>query len=360
MRGFPLAAAAGAVVLLGACGGSGSAIRGQLFKPNAANTSFEKDGAEILINTFTANDQVDPHVTTLVDGRILVTWTTQSGVLDPSGEGISGQFLDPRPPGSTISGLTTQWYGTTGTDVLVGTDAVANTLYGGGGNDFIYGFGNSDSLYGNAGIDYLDGGDGNDWLYGGEDGDNLQGGYGIDYLLGGAGHDFLFGLGGDDVLYGDATDAEAGIDVLLGGDGNDALLGMSGSDVLYGDDGLDTLLGGNGVDWLFGGAGNDVLYGGADQDFLYGGQGSDWIIPEEGFDFLYFTEGDGVDTVLGWTNGEDFIVFNNSAAMGVNSMADLTIADGGGYVAITYGAGNVLFMLGASADQFDASDFFFA
>lgn len=336
-------------------GGSGTALRGQLFKANVGGTAFEKDGSEILINTFTAADQIDPSVVTMADGRIMVSWTTSAGVLDPAAMGVSAQILDPRESGLYLTGISKQWVGTQFVDVMTGTE-IRNVLSGAGGNDFIWGFGESDTLQGGAGIDYLDGGEGADTILGGDDGDNLQGGGGSDYLVGGAGHDFLFGLDGDDVLYGDAVVAEAGIDVMLGGAGNDALLGLAGSDVLYGDDGLDTLLGGAGVDWLFGGAGNDVLYGEAEQDFIYGGTGTDYIFTGDGVDYTYFEAGAGTDVLVDWASGQDILVFQGVA--GITSMANLTIADGGGYVAITYGD-NLLYVLGASAGQFDANVFIF-
>ena len=64
-------------------GGSGTAIRGQLFGVTAG--ALVPEGVEFLVNTFTANDQLDPAVVTTSDGRIAVAWTTKSGVLDADG-----------------------------------------------------------------------------------------------------------------------------------------------------------------------------------------------------------------------------------------------------------------------------------
>lgn len=324
-------------------GSSGTAIRGQMFLANGT-----KDGAEILINMFTFGDQISPSVTQVIDGRLLVTWQTASGVLDSAETGISGQFLETRS--SYVYWVDTSSGGTQ----YVGTQF----------NDFLFGYQGQDSIWGGEGIDLILGGDGADKLYGQDGGDNLQGGNEGDYLLGNAGHDFLFGEWGDDILYGDATVIEAGIDTLVGGVGNDTLFGMSGSDVLYGDEflnppfhGADILLGGDGVDWLFGQGGDDVLYGEAGQDFIYGGPGTDYIYTGTGNDYVYFEQNAGTDILGDWTSGQDTIVFQG--VPGVSSMSSLTIADGGDYVAISY-AGNLLYVLGATASQFGGNDIIFA
>lgn len=69
--------------------------------------------------------------------------------------------------------------GTTGDDVIVGTED-KDYKYGGAGNDDISGLGEDDTLVGGTGDDYLDGGAGNDHLYGNEGDDTLIGGTGTD------------------------------------------------------------------------------------------------------------------------------------------------------------------------------------
>ena len=142
-------------------GGSGTAIRGQLLKQSGVN--LIADGSEILINTFTAGDQLHPSVTTLLDGRIVVSWESKSGTLDHTGSGVSAQILDPRETAALWTGSNNneQFFGTRFNDVLV-----AN-----GGNDKIWGA------------------DGKDQLYGGIGNDTLTGGLGRDLLIGGAGKD---------------------------------------------------------------------------------------------------------------------------------------------------------------------------
>ena len=72
--------------------------------------------------------------------------------------------------------------------VRLGTDS-ANTLSGGGGEDYVYGAGGDDNLSGGGDSDVVRGGDGND---------RVDGGYGSDALYGGAGNDtFVFSHGRD-------------------------------------------------------------------------------------------------------------------------------------------------------------------
>ena len=132
--------------------------------------------------------------------------------------------------------------GTTGDDVLVGTDG-ADVLRGSAGDDVLCGL---------AGDDELRGDNGHDTLYGGPGDDTLLAGAGDDRAYGGPGNDFVRGAGGDDQAWGEA--------------GNDRLLGNGGADALSG---------GDGDDRLEGGGGNDTLVGGASTDDARGGGGTD-------------------------------------------------------------------------------------
>lgn len=69
---------------------SGTAIRGQIFSNDGAPA-----GAEFLINTTTLNNQFAPVVTTLANGRFVVAWTdnSQTGG-DTSGSAIRGQVFE--------------------------------------------------------------------------------------------------------------------------------------------------------------------------------------------------------------------------------------------------------------------------
>ncbi len=81
---------------------------------------------------------------------------------------------------------------------------------------------------------------------------------------------FDAGAGGDDILLGgtgaDTISGGAGRDWIDGGGGNDTLDGGADHDVLIGEDGADTLRGRDGDDWLSGGAGADRIDGGTGID----------------------------------------------------------------------------------------------
>ncbi len=176
----------------------------------------EKRGAEILVNTDTAGQQLSPALTALSDGRIVVTWHTLMAT-------ISAQIIDPR------DGLI---YGTANGDTLYGHATVndeingldgADTIFGLGGNDQVHAGSGTDNVtlargddvaYGGAGNDVITGGNGEDVLYGEGDNDNLSGGKGEDELFGGAGNDTLNGNNGDDIIAGGA-----GNDTIFDGEG---------------------------------------------------------------------------------------------------------------------------------------------
>jgi len=152
---------------------------------------------------------------------------------------------------ATCNGLPATIVGTTGDDVLDGTN----------GNDVIAGLGGNDLINGGNGNDVICGYGGNDTLNGGNGIDTLLGSYGNDVLNGGNGNDTLSGGDGLDTLKGENDD-----DTLAGGAGNDALDGNNGNDSLYGDADGDALVGNNGNDTLTGGPGADSFSGGLGND----------------------------------------------------------------------------------------------
>jgi Ca2+-binding RTX toxin-like protein len=176
------------------------AIRGQVFTAAGA-----KSGVEFLVNTTTTNNQYEPTITGLADGRFVVAWTdfSQSGG-DTSGFAIRGQAFDGR-----ITGV--QLKGTPAADDFAGT-IFADQIGGLFGNDRLDGGAGNDQLQGGAGKDTLFGGAGNDSLDGGAGNDQLQGGAGKDTLTGASGSDILSGGAGNDrFLY---TGAETGLNLL--------------------------------------------------------------------------------------------------------------------------------------------------
>ncbi len=279
---------------------------------NIYGQRFDADGnrigQEFLVNSTTDSDQRISSVSTLADGRIVVTW--MSAGQDGDGFGIFGQVFDI----SDYNAIN----GTAGADTLIGTGG-ADAIFGLADDDRIYGRNGDDTLTGGVGNDRLNGGGGDDALNGGDGDDRLKGQDGDDQLDGGAGSDVLFGGGGNDTLFGGSADdwiyggdgndildgglgndrlnGGAGDDTLIGGYGTDRLKGKDGNDVLDGGDSNDVLIGDNGADILIGGLGNDFLYGGRDNDILDGGKGNDRLRGNLGDDNL--DAGGGNDTLYG-------------------------------------------------------------
>ncbi|HEY9344325.1 MAG TPA: calcium-binding protein, partial [Inquilinus sp.] len=181
-------------------------------------------GRQFTVNTGTdgTGGQLDPHVSALADGRLVVEWHSVA-----TGE-IRTQIIDPRE------------------GVVEGTDA-ADALYGHTqAEDEISGRGGADALNGLGGNDMLYGGDGNDVLRGGIGADYLDGGSGIDtasYYTGSVGVviSLVTGLGSG----GEAQDDTlVSVENLSGSQGNDSLVGDGVANVLQGWNGNDVLTGG--------------------------------------------------------------------------------------------------------------------
>jgi Ca2+-binding RTX toxin-like protein len=166
------------------------AVRMQVFNQNGA-----KVGTEILVNTATTFEQVEPVVTVLPDFRFVVAWAdnSQTGG-DAEGFAIRSRIYDARIAAIDLDG-------TTGRDSFQGSK-FADTIDGLGGNDKLFGGIGNDIIIGGLGIDLLRGDAGNDKLDGGNDNDNVSGGVGNDSLTGGSGNDTLNGGAGNDTLVG--------------------------------------------------------------------------------------------------------------------------------------------------------------
>ena len=128
-------------------------------------------------------------------------------------------------------------------------EEVGNTVYAGGGDDYIYGSKNADKIYGEEGGDYIlaragddiiYGGVGNDTIYGEEGNDILEGGVGNDALYGGVGNDtYVFSKGdGKDTIYdedytpGNKDKMQLGYDILntvFKQDGSNLCIGFADS-----------------------------------------------------------------------------------------------------------------------------------
>lgn len=171
----------------------------------------------------------------------------------------------------------------------------------------------ADQLYGFGGNDILDGGDGNDTLDGGTGADTMTGGLGSDtYFVDNAGDvitpEAANGGTADTVVSTRTYTLAANLEILnltgtiaINGTGNasdNTIVGNSNKNVLTGGAGNDILNGNGGDDTLKGGAGNDRLDGGSGSDTMDGGLGDDMYIVDNLNDVA--TEaptGSGTDTV---------------------------------------------------------------
>jgi len=256
--------------------------------------------------------------------------------------------------------------GENGNDTLLG-DLGVDTLIGGDGNDWITA---------NQGTDFIDGGNGDDLIFGGKDNDIILGGNDNDKLLGDSGDDTLIGWFGNDSITGndgaDFIDAGFGDNVVLGGEGNDIIKSENGNDFISGDSGDDTIGGGEGNDilsggdgadtidgcsdndTLYGGAGNDSLLGGGGNDFLSGYLGDDTLIGSTGKDIFVLAAGQGNDTIIDFTKGQDLIGLTDGL-----TFSQLNITDFNNHTLLSIGnSGQILGIIkGVSISSIKSEDF---
>ena len=237
-----------------------------------------------------------------------------------------------------------------GSDTILGSNGIAETLLGNHGDDLIVCLDGASSINGNDGNDTIMAGGGNDSINGEDGNDSINGGAGDDTIIGHDGDDSIdAGTGNDNVTGGD------GNDTILGGTGNDLLNGMMGADSIDGGDGSDTVLGGAGADSLIGGLGddsllgnegrdtllggddNDSLDGGADADTLIGGAGNDQLDGLSGNDSLQGGIGD--DTLRGGA-GKDTLEGNAGNDSMLGQSGNDTLFGGDGFDLLDGGAGN--------------------
>lgn len=262
---------------------------------------------------------------------INLAWTTDAG-LPTSGESMyfSSGNIGHR---LIVNGVIENAIGSNGRDYIAG-NSLQNLLFGdalasgAGLADSLYGGYGNDTIYGGAGSDEIGGAGDNDLLFGDDGNDTISGGLGIDTIEGGQGADSMSGGGdaGDTLSYaasasgiqialefgtatlgtgGDAAgDQVSGFSNVLGsahadriedlvkgtisfgyndnaffgGAGRDRLILGGGNDQGYGGTGNDNLSGEVGDDALFGGNNTDKLHGARGQDTLSGGNGADLFV----------------------------------------------------------------------------------
>lgn len=165
------------------------------------NADGSAAGTEVIVETTSIRGVHNPTIDTLADGRLIISWVDYSySPDDVEDAAIRAQIIDPRVAAVSL-------HGTKLADHYIGT-AWADRLSGNAGNDTLIGAAGNDGLKGEDGNDSLVGGLGNDTVYGGNGNDRLRGDAGDDRLVGGAGNDRISGGLGRDVMTG-GTGADA-------------------------------------------------------------------------------------------------------------------------------------------------------
>ncbi|MFY8164106.1 MAG: peroxidase family protein, partial [Brevundimonas sp.] len=268
-------------------------------------------------------DDVQQQGQSVADLNALQASTTTEQVFDTAGNVVTAAI-------GRAGYVGTAFYGNGGN--YVDARGVLNPNGVGNASEMIAGTALADTVFGLGGNDTVRAGDGNDTIDGGSGVDFLYGGNGDDTLIGASEDDFLYGEAGNDTMRG-----ELGIDTMFGADGNDTMYGGADGDVMVGGKGDDVMYGGDGIvdadgvldveplvgvgpidDSLSGGEGNDTPYGGGGWDTLSGNSGHDILIPGTGgADQLGRESMDG-------GHGDDIYILENA-----EDFPNMDILDGG-------------------------------
>jgi Ca2+-binding RTX toxin-like protein len=304
------------------------------------NADGSSAGSEMVIQTADSSfGAFAPELTSLSDGRILVTWTEKS--ISAVVGGVKMQILDPRDG---------YYVGTAGIDKIYGHDGRVDEIHGQAGNDTIYGLAGADILYGESGTDFLYGGRGDDTTRGGADTDYMYGDLGDDEQYGEAGNDLMYSGRGADLLDGGTgsdtayyTSEKTGAIINLlnqllnaGSADGDTFVAVerffgseAAADNITGDNVSNTILGNGGADIINGAGGADVLRGGTGADTINGGTESDL--------FQYTALNEVGDTIINFEAIDNFqftrAAFGNLAGANVAAVNFLSVA--AGHVATT-------------------------
>lgn len=249
-------------------------------------------GPEFQINTHATESQYESAVTPLSNGGFVVTYTTKG--LDGSDRGIAAQMYD-----NTGSAVGSEILVNTTTIVIEDASDVAGLPDGGfivvwnhdnDGEYAIYGQ-RFDASGGKVGDEYTIAFSNTHF----SDHPSIavldNGSFMVTWDNVGTSHLDIFARSFKPQLFGTSGD-----DTLTDTVGADWISGRGGDDTLKGKSGKDTIFGGNGKDTLFGGGGRDKLYGGGGNDVIYGGSHNDKISGNGGKDTL--TGGSGADTFI--------------------------------------------------------------
>ncbi|MEE1655225.1 calcium-binding protein [Microvirga sp. CF3062] len=187
-------------------------------------------GQDLLVERMHATNHVKS-LTTLADGRVVVSWASDQGETNPLGQELHARIIDPRQKAVSMTG--------TGRD-----DQYIGTRF-------------DDTLDGGAGTDILTGAEGNDIYYVDNIRDQVKEsvGQGIDTVI--ASSNYRLDL---------AADVEVLKLAFVSSRLTYTLEGSNSANAINGHAGANTLMGHRGNDKLYGGAGKDVLSGGVGRD----------------------------------------------------------------------------------------------
>jgi Ca2+-binding RTX toxin-like protein len=362
--------------------GAGSSIKARAFSSAGAATS-----TEILVNTVTTADQVQPVVATLADGRVVVSWTDNSNAA-LQGSDVRSQLLDPRMQGVNVTG-------TADADKYVGS-AFADILSGFGGPDLLNGGAGGDVMVGGAGDDtFIVDNAGDQALENPSEGTDIvlssvhfTLGVNVENLvlqgsadLQGHGNSLantIFGNSGNNLI-----DGDVGADTMIGGAGNDTYFVDNAGDGVaenpnQGNDtilssisftlpvNLETLVlqgsadlqayGNSSINTLYGNSGNNLLNGLGGADLMVGGAGNDTYFVDDSGDSAFEAANEGNDTVFASANyglaaNVENLVMQGGADLQGYGSAQANVIYGNGGNNLLNGAGGVDLMVGGAGND---------
>ncbi|NJO78005.1 MAG: calcium-binding protein [Cyanobacteria bacterium RM1_2_2] len=306
--------------------------------------SGRRQGGEFQVNRDGDENQTRPAVAVTSASDAVVIWQSDSGSNDQ--QDIFGRVTVNSP----------EIRGTSGDNTLQGTPQ-ADRISGLQGDDTLRGVNGDDVLKGGAGDDRLEGGNGNDNLQGGDNDDTLDGGEGNDTLAGGVGADvFVLQQKRGDTLIRDFEDGIDKLGLSAGLNTKNIQLEQRGSSTVVSWNGIElaTLLGTNTQqitqgDFERASRAGRRIRGTNQADTLNGTGGSDVISGLQRGDTL---KGGGGDDEISGDNGNDLLLGqagDDSLAGGNNND---TLNGGVGDDFLEAGNGNDVLIGGKGADIF--------